>query len=122
SHWLAYVSDETGRFELYVQPFPEPGPRAQISQQGAVSACWTKDGRALIFADVNLRSLWRADVEPGPQFRTSAPKQIATLPPGVIWIDAMPDRERFLALSPERTGIGSITIVEHWLGALAKGR
>jgi Tol biopolymer transport system component len=122
SHWLAYVSDETGRFELYVQPFPEPGPKTQISQQGASSACWTKDGRALIFADVNLRSLWRADVEPGPPFRTTAPKQIATLPPGVIWIDAMPDRERFLALSPERTGIGSITIVENWLGALSKGR
>ena len=120
--WLAYVSDETGRFELYVQPFPEPGPRTQISQQGAASACWTKDGRAIIFADVNLRSLWRADVEPGPQFRTTAPKQIATLPPGVIWIDAMPDRERFLALSPERTGIGSITIVENWLRALSKSQ
>jgi Tol biopolymer transport system component len=121
-HWLAYISDETGRFELYVQPFPEPGPKTQISQQGAGSACWTKDGRGLIFTDVNLRALWRADVAPGPQFRTTAPKQIATLPPGVIWVDAMPDRERFLALSPERTGIGSITIVENWLGALSKSR
>jgi Tol biopolymer transport system component len=121
-HWLAYISDETGRFELYVQPFPEPGPKTQISQQGAGSACWTKDGRGLIFTDVNLRALWRADVAPGPQFRTTAPKQIATFPPGVIWVDAMPDRERFLALSPERTGIGSITIVENWLGALSKSR
>ena len=119
---LAYMSDETGRFELYVQPFPEPGPRVQVSHEGATLSWWSKDGRAILFTDVNLRSLWRADVEPGTPLRTVAPRLLATLPAGIIWMDATPDRQRFLALSPERTGIGSVTVVEHWLGALAKGR
>jgi Tol biopolymer transport system component len=119
-HWLAYMSDETGRFEVYVQPFPEPGTRVQVSRQGATLSWWTHDGRALIFMDVNLRGLWRAEMESAAPLRFSVPKLLATLPPGVIAVDALPDRQRFLALSPERTGIGSITIVEHWLGALAK--
>jgi hypothetical protein len=36
----------------------------------------------------------------------------------IVWMDAMPDRRRFLAIAPERTGIGSATVVAHWLAAL----
>jgi hypothetical protein len=35
-------------------------------------------------------------------------------------VDAMPDRQRFLALAPERTGTGSITVVQNWRAALEK--
>ncbi len=46
------------------------------------------------------------------------PKQVATLPAGIVWVDAMPDRQRFLAIAPERTGTGSITIVQNWRASL----
>ncbi len=120
--WIAYASDETGRFELYVQSFPDPSRRIQVSQQGASTAWWTRDGRQLVFLGPDLHSLWRADVEPGATLRVGAPRQIATFPAGIVWMDAMPDRQRFLAVAPERTGIGSVTVVQHWRAALAKAR
>ena len=57
--WLAYASEETGRYEIYVQPFLEPGQRQQISQHGGLKNWWTRDGRQLLFLGNDQRSLWR---------------------------------------------------------------
>jgi Tol biopolymer transport system component len=121
-HWLAYVSDDTGRFELYVQSFPEPGHKQQISTDGVAGQWWTRDGRHLLFVNGDGKSLWRADVEPGTTLKVSAPLRIATLPPNVVAEDAMPDGQRFLALVPERAGTGSVTVVQNWRAALDKKR
>ena len=48
--WMAYASDVSGRFEVYVQPFPGPGPRQQVSLDGAASPLWSRDGKRLFFA------------------------------------------------------------------------
>ncbi len=120
--WLAYTSDDTGRFELYVQPFPKPGAKVQVSQHGASLAWWTRDSRQLLFLGPDLHSLWRADVEPGPTFRVGTAKQLATFPSSIVWMDATPDRQRFLAIAPERTGIGSVTVVQHWRAAVEKAK
>ena len=114
--WLAYTSDETGRYEVYVRPFLDPGPRVQVSQQGGAGSWWTRDGRQLVYVGADLHSLWRADVEPGKELRVSQPRQIATLPSTTMSVDASPDRQRFLVIAPERTGIGSIMVVQHWCG------
>jgi Tol biopolymer transport system component len=116
--WLAFGSDETGRYELYVQSFPEPGRRVPVSQRGGSLAWWTDDGRQLLFLGGDMSSLWRADVEPGDSLRIGTPRQIATFPPNIMWMDAAPDRQRFLAIAPERTGPGSLTIVQNWRAAL----
>jgi len=47
--WLAYVSDESGRPEVYVQPFPGPGTRHQISNNGGREPLWARDGRTLYY-------------------------------------------------------------------------
>ncbi len=120
--WLAYTSDETGRTELFVQSFPVPGQKVQVSQEGAASAWWTRDGRQLVFVAADLRSLWRVDVKAGATLDTGAPTRMAFLPPDIIALDATPDRQRFLALGPERAGPGSITVVENWRAAAALGR
>jgi len=120
--WMAYVSDETGRFEAYLQSFPEPGRRIQVSQQGASLGWWAPDGRQLSFLGTDLHTLWRVDVEPGAALRVGIPRQIATFPASIVWMDAMPDRQRFLAIAPERTGIGSVTVVQNWLASLDKQR
>jgi Tol biopolymer transport system component len=118
--WLAYYSDETGRYQLYVQSFPSPGHTLQVSQDGAVGAWWTADGRQLLFVGDDLRTLSRVDVAAaGAALRVSAPVAFATLPPNVLWVDATPDRQHFLAIAPERTGTGSMTVVENWRAALA---
>ncbi len=47
--WLAYVSDETGEFQVYVIPFPGPGPRVTVSVNGGLSPIWSSDGKELFF-------------------------------------------------------------------------
>ena len=47
--WLAYGSDSSGRTQVYVQSFPELGPREQISVGGADSPLWNRNGRELFF-------------------------------------------------------------------------
>ncbi|HSE40636.1 MAG TPA: hypothetical protein VLH08_07690, partial [Acidobacteriota bacterium] len=47
--WLAYSSDESGRLEVYVQSFPQPGNKVQISTAGGVTPAWRKDGKELFY-------------------------------------------------------------------------
>jgi serine/threonine protein kinase len=49
-HWLAYVTNESGRFEIYVQPFPGPGPRVQVSSGGSNRALWSPTSREIYYA------------------------------------------------------------------------
>jgi dipeptidyl aminopeptidase/acylaminoacyl peptidase len=47
--WLAYASEESGRYDVYVQPYPGPGPRTQISTEGGSQPAWSADGRELFY-------------------------------------------------------------------------
>ncbi len=47
--WLAYASDESGRFEVYVRPWPGPGPRVQVSDEGGGQPIWSGDGRQIFY-------------------------------------------------------------------------
>jgi serine/threonine-protein kinase len=47
--WLAYVSDETGTYQVYVVPYPGPGPKVAISIDGGLEPTWSADGRELFF-------------------------------------------------------------------------
>ncbi len=120
--WVAYTSDETGQLQLFVQSFPAPGQKVQVSEEGAAAAWWTRDGRQLLFVAADLRSLWRVNVKPGATLDVGTPTRIAILPPDIVSIDFTPDRQRFLTLAPERTGTGSITVVQNWRAATAPGR
>ena len=65
--WLAYVSNESGRFEVYVRPFPENGAPLQVSDAGGSEPIWGKNGRSLYYrrpaGDVAV-----ADVTTGASF------------------------------------------------------
>jgi serine/threonine-protein kinase len=47
--WLAYVSDEAGRNDVYVQPYPGPGPKWLVSTEGGTDPVWSRDGRELFY-------------------------------------------------------------------------
>src|SRR5262249_41859201 len=47
--WLAYVSDRSGRYEVYVTPYPGPGAVTQISTEGGLEPLWAPDGRELFY-------------------------------------------------------------------------
>ena len=120
--WIAYSSEDSGRFEVYVQSFPVPGRKAQISGDGAVRAWWTRDGRQLVLLGGDFRTLSRVDLEAGATLGVGTPRPFARLPADIVWVDAMPDRQRFLAIAPERTGTGSVTVVQNWRAALVPKR
>lgn len=52
-HWLAYASDESGRYEVYVQPYPGPGAKYQISSEGGAEPAWNPNGKELLYRSGN---------------------------------------------------------------------
>ena len=72
--WIAYVSDESGRREVYVRPFPGPGERTQISVNGASEPMWARNGRELFYREGNR--LMTVTVEAGSTFVASAPQAL----------------------------------------------
>lgn len=65
-NWLAYISDESGRYEVYVQPYPGPGGKYQISTEGGSEPVWNPNGRELFYRSGN--KLIAADVVTHPSF------------------------------------------------------
>jgi eukaryotic-like serine/threonine-protein kinase len=53
--WIAYESTESGRWEIYVQPFPGPGARVQVSVNGGAQVRWRPDGKELFFIALDDR-------------------------------------------------------------------
>lgn len=51
--WIAYTSTESGRYEVYVIPFPGPGPKTLVSTAGGDWARWRRDGAELFYQDLN---------------------------------------------------------------------
>jgi len=52
--WLAYISDESGRYEIYVQPYPGPGGKWQISAEGGRGPVWNPNGRELFYRNRDI--------------------------------------------------------------------
>jgi eukaryotic-like serine/threonine-protein kinase len=119
--WLAYISNETGRGEVYVVPFPGPGGRWQISSNGVAmgglfgsGATWSRDGRQLYFRDA-AGALMAADVQPkGGEFHSGLPRQIFTAPGGVRPLDTAPDGRILVMLQAEQEVSPPITLVLNW--------
>jgi len=75
--WLAYASDESGGYQVYVRPFPGPGPRVQVSDLGGSQPVWSRDGKQLFYR--NGRALMAADVQSDPAtgtIRRSVPRTL----------------------------------------------
>jgi len=69
--WLAYGSDETGRMEIYVRPFPDTqGARYVVSRAGGSEPVWSHSGRELFYRD-GANRLVAAEIAPGPAFRVA---------------------------------------------------
>jgi len=53
--WIAYQSNETGRFEVYVQPFPGPGDKRRVSKNGGAQVRWPRLGKELFYIAADER-------------------------------------------------------------------
>jgi serine/threonine-protein kinase len=109
--WLAYVSNETGRNEVYVRPFPGPGGKWPISTAGGVFPTWSPAKRELFYGSAGRQQIMVASYSAdATSFRADKPR---------LWSDAMigvrprspiaalhPDGERFVvASSQDQAGV-----------------
>ncbi len=69
--WVAYSSDEAGRAEVFVQPFPGPGPKVQISSDGGIDPVWRPSGGELYYR--RGRRMMAVSVTTSPRFLASRP-------------------------------------------------
>jgi Tol biopolymer transport system component len=104
--WVAYSSDESGRVEIYVRPFPDvERARWQISRDGGSKPLWSRDGREIFYIGIN-RGLMAAEVALEPEFAPGRITQLFDATPyslpefgsGGRPYDLSPDGERFLML------------------------
>jgi hypothetical protein len=110
--WIAYQSDETGRNEVYVQPFPGTmGQRQRVSLNGGTSPQWGRKGRELYFISGDNK-LMLAGASSG-EFDTPKPLFKSPLPQGAEY-DTVLDGDRFLILAPiEETP--PIIVLNNWM-------
>jgi serine/threonine-protein kinase len=98
--WLAYESDESGRSEIYVRPFPDASTfKRQVSVGGGLTARWSADGREIFFENP-ARELVSVPIHPGPTFSVGEPRVLYSTSPFIRtpWLvfDVHPDGQRFI--------------------------
>jgi Tol biopolymer transport system component len=122
--WIAYVSDESGRYEIYVQPYPGPGGKWQVSTDGGTEPHWTMNGRELVYR--NGDKVIVVGVATQPTFSTGKPRILFEGPyvsPAIntrTW-DASLDGQRFVMLKPvrqEQAPPTQINVVLNWFEEL----
>ncbi len=109
--WIAYTSDESGRYEVYVRPFPGPGGKWQISTAGGVRPMWSHNGRDLFYQSRDNRIMVSTYTARADSFDVDKPRpwsntQVLDPGPGIQWsLDLAPDGKRFAVFPrPEATG------------------
>src|SRR5712691_10260867 len=72
--WLAYDSDESGAFQIYVRAFPDKGGKRQVSNTGGVLPAWSRDGRELFFLNLDNQIMVAAYSVKGDSFVADKPR------------------------------------------------
>jgi Tol biopolymer transport system component len=123
--WLAYVSDESGRSEVYVQPYPGPGAKWPISTDGGNEPAWSADGRELYFR--HRDQLMAAGIQTTPAFRSNRPQPVfesryETID-GARNYDVTPDGKAFVMIRSEATAeADQVHVVLNWFTELRSRR
>jgi serine/threonine-protein kinase len=125
--WLAYSSNESGSFEVYVRPFPETSSaKWQVSTAGGGEPSWSKNGRRLFY--INGRNeMVSAEVPPGPGFTLGKQRTLFSVTQftrtgPIPSYTLAPDGEHFLMIREgEATQQSELILAENWLQGL-KGK
>jgi len=121
--WIAYESDETGRYEVYIQAFPEPRGKFQISTGGGQYPQWSAGGRELFYVSPDDK-LMAVSLKIGTDSVTpSAPREMfPLLMPENGWCSyqASADGQRFLVRAAPGQGVQPLTVIVNWPAVLKK--
>ncbi len=123
-HWVAYVSDESGRYEVYIDTFPERGRKTPISTSGGQYPQWGAGGREIYYVSPDFKlmvvrlKLGAGSGEP------SAPRELFPLPTvdiGYSPYEAGPSGQRFLVrATPQQQAAEPLTVIVNWPALLRK--
>ena len=117
--WIAFVTNESGRDEVVVQPFPGPGGRVQLSAGGGTEPVWSRDGRRIFYRGSG--KLMAAAIRTTPSFSVIARDTVladtyvfATNPHANY--DVFPDGAHFVFLEPDHSS--EMVVVANWRAVL----
>ena len=123
-HWLAYRSNESGRREMYVQPYPPTGAKWQISTEGGEEAVWAPSGRELFYRNGN--QMMAVDITTEPTFTHGTPQllfegEYFSYGPRAVY-DVAPDGQRFLMIKEGEQGstVTQLNVVLNWFEELKR--
>ncbi|MEE9235038.1 MAG: protein kinase [Candidatus Acidoferrales bacterium] len=120
--WVAFVSDESGRPEVYVQPFEGPGERRRVSTAGGFLPRWRRDGKELFYLGVD-NQLMVVPVKLGVRFELGTPQALFPVEAGPSvgsGYDVTADGHRFIVISAMPGTAVSPTVVLNWTAELPR--
>jgi len=119
--WVAYVTNETGRNEVYVQPFPPMGAKWQISSNGGRQPMWRRDGRELFFVN-DAHQFYGVDIRAGTTFEYGTPRVLFNMRANVTDTRnsyvVSADGQRFLVNMLLNAAPSPINLVLNWTAGL----
>jgi serine/threonine protein kinase len=123
--FLAYISNESVRNEVYVQSFPQGGGRRRVSVNGGLAPRWRADGKELFYVE-NADTLMAVRVSVSPALTLSAPESLFSSRGlfGLLHYDVTPDGEKFVLsekLNAEEEAPATVRVVQNWFAEF-KGR
>jgi dipeptidyl aminopeptidase/acylaminoacyl peptidase len=123
-HWLFYSSNESGRFEIYVQAFPKAGGIRQISIDGVSGSVgnWRNDGREIVFQSQDGKMM-SVDVKLGTTIEAGIPRLLFQVPGPIIgsrYAMSGDGQEFVIPLAPQSSGRPSLTTVLNWTADFKK--
>jgi Tol biopolymer transport system component len=123
--WMAYISDETRRYEVYVQSFPTAGGKRQISTKGGLGPQWRRDGKELFYYASDGK-LMAVEVKSEASFEPGVARELFEFPsgsdiPALAPYSVSGDGKQFLinALVDESDG-APLTVVVNWMAGLKR--
>jgi serine/threonine-protein kinase len=131
-HWLAYESNQSGRPEIHVRPFPNvDADRQQVSTNGGTQPLWARNGQELFYESKG--TLMRVPLKTGSTFERGTPEKVFDAPylvrqpgqpPGRMY-DVSADAQRFLMIkettgADERPPSARIILVQSWFEELKR--
>jgi Tol biopolymer transport system component len=123
--WVAYASNESGRNEIYVQSFPTPTAKGQVSLEGGNQPRWRRDMKELFYMAADRRLMAvpvtiGAALQPGPPAVLFETHLLDAQSIGVPQYDVSPDGQRFLLNVAKQTAAVPVTVVLNWPAAMKK--
>jgi serine/threonine-protein kinase len=128
SRWIAYVSDESGRDEVYLQPYPGPGPKVAVSVGGGTEPVWSPAGDELFYRQG--RRVVSVSIKTAPS--------LVVGPPNILFegdyahdpgsntpsYDVFPDSRRFVMIKPDpnptEVASPSLVLIQNWFEELKR--